>query len=175
MISGAQIENVLGWLDKRYNASRKAEVNETNLYAKLAILELAGWVEESVDDIVWNLVNEKLPGTKARDRFEKIVKSTQGVKYNSFANLLRETIGFLNFEIIQRQMQKENKLSGFKSALNKLAKSRDDLAHTFSHGTQEQEYIDAPSRVREEYYRSILEGLKAFEEAINRNRDNFFR
>lgn len=173
MISGAQIENVLSWLEERYNASRNAEVNETNLYAKLAILELAGWVEERMDSIVLSLAEEILPGQNAKKYFEEIVKNTQSIKYSSFAKLLRETIGFLNFAIIQKQVE-GGELSRFHAALKRLSDSRDHLAHTFSHGTQEQEYLDAPSVVQG-YYKDILEGLKAFEEAIHRNRDNFFR
>ena len=167
-ISSDRIEKILRWLEERYDAAENTEIKETKIYSKMAILELSGWVEESMDAIVWDLVGEKLEDKHEKRRFRKFVDSVSGFTYEKhFLKLLHKAIGIMNREVVERRID-NSILSKFRVALKNLAKSRDHLAHTFSQGTQE--YIDSPSTART-YYKDILLGLQAFAKEVANNQN----
>lgn len=182
-----KIEKTLEWLDERYKkleeryddpdssdtytASADIELKESRFYSKLAILELSGWVEGSIDALVQNLADRKSLTNDARERFKKAVKSTRGFDYeNHFLELLHKVIGIIDTGMVEENINNniDGTLENFKSTLNSLYKSRNRLAHTFSQEMQEQ--IDSPSNTRD-YYKKILAGLERFEEEIATNQN----
>ena len=53
----------LNELDKLYNGAKNKENDKQAIYySKLALLELCGWIEESMDDIIRRYSNPKLKG-----------------------------------------------------------------------------------------------------------------
>ena len=175
MISDDKIREVLEWTKKRYDDcyenSCNRDINESRLYSKLAILELSGWVEGSLKDLLIRLADKKLDDDEAKLEFKKTIQNPGGFKYDRhFQHLLNKAIGFINREAIEKEINSKDydKLEKFKTALNNLSAIRNDYAHTFSHKPQKTPTTSDPSSVIN-YYKDILPGLKAFEEEIARN------
>lgn len=166
MVSVDKIEDTLKWLEKCYDNSKDTYIKESRIYSKMAVLELSGWVEESMDGIILNLADKKLDSKNARRRLEKIILNVNGFTYEKhFLKMLRKSIGIINEESIKKQIydRADGTLNKFKTALDKLYNKRNPLAHTFSQ--EQQQRFDSPSQVRG-YYNDICSGLKAFEEEI---------
>lgn len=166
MISVDKIEKTLEWLEECYDRSKNADIEESKIYSKIAILELSGWVEESMDDIIWNLADKKLDSNKAKKRLKKTISNVNSFTYEKhFSEMLRKAIGVINKEAIEKKIRDrtDGTLIKFENALKKLYSERNPLAHTFSQGKQE--YIDSPSMVKK-YYEDICFGLRVFEEEI---------
>ena len=62
MIAYSYIENNLDQLDKRYVKSKTSR--DASYYSKLAILELCGWIEMSIDDCIVRSANRILKDTE---------------------------------------------------------------------------------------------------------------
>ena len=171
MIHVDKIEKTLKWLEKRYDNSKNAEIEEGKIYSKMAILELSGWVEESMDDIIWNMADKKLDSNNAKKRLEKVISNVNGFTYKKhFLEMLRKSIGVINEEVVEKKIRDraDGTLIKFEIALNKLYDERNPLAHTFSQGRQQ--YVVSPS-VAKSYYDDICSGLRAFEEEISKNQN----
>lgn len=142
MITYAYLKTNLERLDKLYN-------NTTNqldaiFYAKLAVLELCGWVEESMDNIVKVAAKKKLKTEEFKKLHDSMVNKNYGFKYDShFKPMLINTIGIFQTEKIESYLEKTGKISILKSELSILNKLRNDAAHTFIKGTTKT--FDAPS------------------------------
>ena len=51
MVTKDYLLKTLNWLDQLYN-DPTADDQKTSSYSKLALIELCGWIEETMDDIV---------------------------------------------------------------------------------------------------------------------------
>ena len=58
MIAKSYITNSLNELDKLYN--KAASQKKAIYFSKLALIELCGWIEETLDDIIQKHANRKL-------------------------------------------------------------------------------------------------------------------
>ena len=156
MITKSYILENLESLEKFYNKSSSGK--KGLFFSKLAILELCGWIEESMDDIVRRSSIRKLNNANNRSFIEKsVIKRTYGFEYNShFRNMLIDLIGIINVEKL------ENKLDPVKfqlmtSTLDTLKIIRNTEAHTHIKGITKR--IDAPSLTKSRFL-PIFEGLK---------------
>lgn len=171
MTSDDKIKTVLEWAKERYDNPCTGDIDEGRLYSKLAILELSGWVEGSLKDILLKLVDKKLNDDKATKKFKKVIEKTRGFRYEDhFLNLLNKTVGFINKEVIEREINGKdcNKLQKFKNALNNLSERRNMHAHNFSYKPQKIFTMSDPSSMIN-CYENILPGLEAFKEEIAKN------
>lgn len=173
MISGEKIKNILEWLQERYDAPENRKVEVQRLYSKLAVLELSGWVEDSIDTLVIDLANEKTISNNAVRRVKKSISSIKGFTYDKhFVVLLQKTIGIINEEAVVKGVRDRPDaiLEKFISALNSLSKARNHHAHTFSQTPQQTHRFESPTTVIPSF-NYILSGLQAFEEEIAKNQD----
>lgn len=101
MIVKGYIENTIDELDKLYNASTSQK--KTIYYSKLALLELCGWLEETMDNIVEAHCNRKLKLTANKTEFKKErIKPIYGFEYNRhFRPMLMAAIGIIELEKIE--------------------------------------------------------------------------
>ncbi len=160
MIARSYIEATLDSLDKKYATASSQK--ESWLYSKLAILELCGWIEESMDDIVLRCAKRHLGTSKYfKDYREKYVDKVHGFGYSQhFRSMLQGLLGV----IVMRKVEKEVdtiKLDRLKSTLGTLKATRDKMAHTHIRGTTPS--IDAPSRTISNY-KVVYDGLIEFQE-----------
>lgn len=166
MIARSEIEQNLKSLDRRFvNAQSAREA----LYAsKLAIIELGGWVELSMDDVIERCAVRHLAVEKNR-KFcrEKIIGTTWGFEYEKhFRNMLARLLGLINVERIERKVDGAVH-SAFLASLESMKVARNLEAHTYLKGVTRT--INAPS-VTLTHYSRIENGLAQIDEAIRRHR-----
>jgi hypothetical protein len=142
-------------LNKHYG--RAATPKEAQFSAKLAILELCGWIEESMDDIVLVCARKHL---KIADNLayceNEVVKRTYGFDYHSnFRFMLIRLLGLIAVESIERQVDPATH-GRMTSALSTLKLQRNSEAHTHLKGVTRT--VTAPS-VTIAQFQPVYEGL----------------
>jgi hypothetical protein len=133
-------------------------------FSKLAILELCGWIEESMDDIIMRCADRNIKETKNIDHVKsQIVAPTYGFEYHRhFRRMLIQLIGLVNVERIERTVD-PIKRDRLKSTLSSLKKVRDPEAHTHIKGVTP--VINAPS-VTIVQFQPVYDGLIEFDRVI---------
>ena len=162
MIAKSYILNNLQALDRNYRKAKSAKAAQFS--SKLAILELCGWIEESMDDIVLRCARRNLVDVANRTYCEKeIVKRTYGFDYhNNFRLMLIKVLGLIAVEKLERGI--DATIHGrMKSALSTLKQQRDSEAHTHLKGITRT--INAPS-VTIAQFRPVYDGLVAIDDII---------
>lgn len=130
-------------------------------YSKLAILELCGWIEESMDDIFRHCANRNLRESRNHSFVENtIIKRVHGFDYHKhFRVMLMQVIGLITIEKVEKRID-QPKLQVMKAALNALIMQRNTEAHTHLKGTTRR--LDAPSATKRKFI-EVYDGLKSFE------------
>lgn len=166
MISQRSIATNLHQLDRRYCDSKSPK--DALYFSKLALLELCGWFEESMDDIVMRCAIRHLKESSNRTYCEEqVVERTWGFDYQkNFRFMLIRLIGLIAVEKIERQVDQAVR-SQMVSSLNTLKAERDREAHTHLRGSMR--VISAPS-VTNGHLAPIFRGLTDFDQAIRRAR-----
>jgi len=162
MIARSYIENNLKQLDRLYNNSRTQK--KELYYSKLAMLELCGWTEETMDDIVQKCANRVLK-IRANKLFikNKVIKPTYGFEYEKhFKKMLISVIGLMYTEKIESKVD-PLKYARLTSALGSLKTARNSEAHTHLKGVTRS--VDAPS-VTMRNFKYVYEGLKDYENKL---------
>lgn len=159
MISRGSILVNLKILDRKYRNA--TTLKESLFYSKLAVLELCGWIEESMDDVVLRCARRNL---KNQVNFKyvrnDIVKRTSGFDYEyHFRRMLIQLLGIINVERIEKNVDQRKRLE-LTATLGVLKTVRDAEAHTHIKGVTRQ--INAPS-VTLGQFTSLYDGLVEFE------------
>jgi hypothetical protein len=165
MIVKSQIEQTLKSLDARYQAATTAE--EAQWFAKLAIIELCGWIEESMDDVILRCARRHLKVAANQEMCKSdIIGMTFGFEYKKhFRGMLIRLLGLVAVEELERQVDPtiHAKMQG---ALSFLKPFRNSYAHTHLRTTAT---IDAPSLTKSKF-QPVYDGLMEFERVIRRGR-----
>ena len=158
LIDKNQLESNLKRLEQLY--SNNASNAEAMLFSKTAVLELCGWIEEAMDDIVLALARRCLQSLSA---VERRVKGTHGFEYERyFTPMLIEVIGRINLERLETRLN-PLQLDTLKSGSKTLAKVRNREAHT--HLGNVTRTLDAPSVVIRQF-ESMYDGLQGLEQEL---------
>ena len=162
MIRKGQIQKTIVWINRAYGRSRTQM--EALYLSKLAILEVCGWTEESMDDIVRYLANRHLSESANLTFVEtKVIERTYSFDYQRFRSMLLQVMGIINVERLERNLGGPG-LDEMKAALTMLKTNRDEHAHKHVDGTMR---IDAPS-VTQRRFQAVYYGLKGIESYIRR-------
>lgn len=117
----------LGSLYDRAESQRKAAY-----YSKLAVIELCGWIEESVDDIFKRIAKNELRVKSNYDDFISRVANVYGFTYDShIKKIIMFLAGIKGCELFEKRYNKNGNLEILKGMLSSLKGSRDGFAHTF--------------------------------------------
>tara|TARA_Y100000813_G_scaffold197644_1_gene183420 strand:- start:878 stop:1390 length:513 start_codon:yes stop_codon:yes gene_type:complete len=163
MVAKTYIEPTLKALDERYREGLKNK--EALLVSKMAIIELGGWTEETIDALVSRYAQRKIQHSPRLNKFNEAVRYTHGFQYQKhFTHLVKELVGCLGVELIERKADRL-KIQRLESALSNLTDARNKAAHTHIQGATYT--IDAPS-VTLSNYNFIYDGLKEFEKYFNK-------
>ena len=160
MISKSYITANLSQLNAAYNRSKGKQA----LYlSKLAILELCGWIELSVDDLIerhaMRHLNKPRNCKYVRD---DIIKRNSGFDYESnFRHMMMRTIGIITLEEIETAIGPAV-IAPFSAQLGNLKTARNRLAHTYVKGTGATLSVDAPS-VTKSRFGVLYTGLIAYQ------------
>jgi len=164
MIAKTSIFRNLTRLDNLYNKS--GSTKQSLFLSKLAILELCGWIEESMDDIIRRCATRNLrDASNSKYVEESIIKKTYGFEYERhFREMLISLIGFIYVEKLERKVDK-TKFQNLKPALGALKTYRDVEAHTHIKGVTKR--LDAPSATISKFF-TVYDGLKDFEQNLRK-------
>ena len=158
MVTKTYILQNLNQLESMFNSA--STTKKQLYYSKLAIIELCGWTEETMDDIVLKSSKRILKDPNNISTISTIVKKTYGFHYdNHFTKMLAPLIGWANLAKIEKKMDTRT-LTILRSTLNSLAPNRNSEAHTHLKGITRR--IDAPS-VTNVNFTHIYKGLKEFD------------
>lgn len=142
-----EIGDTLRELDRWYNEVQGG-AERPRLLAKLATLELCGWIEYRLDLLVRAVGTEV--GLDEEWINKNVVKDNFGFTYRDhLRRMLAKLIGEFAVLHLEKTFEHDNPgtLDQLKSALSSLRNSRDVLAHTFSANTvvRRQVALNAPS------------------------------
>ena len=149
MVSKEDILTTLEKLDEKYSiALRSDSPQDATFYAKLALLEYCGWLEETFDDIVRESIKGELETGGFRDFLEKkIIRPTYGFQYDDhFIPMLMKAIGIVKVEKLASELRRDEKLDVLKAELGQVKKARNDAAHTWLKGATQT--YQAPSWIK---------------------------
>lgn len=156
MIIKKNIISNLKVLNSKYRKARTP--TEALLYSKLAILELCGWIEESMDELVLSISKKCIKKAGNQTIVKNIIKRTYGFEYqNNFCGMLMRIIGLIGIERLENKIDNA-KLYRFKTVLSNLKTMRDSMAHTHIRGVTIT--INAPSTTLvqfEDVYSGLIE------------------
>ncbi len=164
MITKDSILSNLNDLDELYRNSKS--IKKSNFFSKLAVFELCGWVEESMDDVIRRCYKKRLKEDQNIKLIEnEIIGQTYGFHYKkNFRPMLMKILGIIVIENIERKLDKA-KFEILTSTLGDLKTSRDKTAHTHIKGTITS--LDAPSLTIGKFYR-IYEGLMDIDRVLRK-------
>jgi len=131
MIAKSYIEKSLKDLDKLYSSS--GSQRKATMYCKMATLELCGWIEDTVDEIVLRHAKRKLKLNLNYLEYKRdFVKKTSGFVYEyHIRGLLMRLIGLIGLEEIEKNLEADHaKITVLKTQLNNLVQIRNNAAHT---------------------------------------------
>lgn len=163
MVTKTKILKVLKYLEKIY-LDPKTNSDLRDYCAKLALLELCGWIEKSMDDIV--LIKRKSLKNAINVKYlEKvIIQKNSSMNYDGFRRMLIGAIGLINVEVLEKNIGSSNKQI-LESKLGTLKNMRDDHAHTYCKGGTHKFY--APSVLISDFL-DIYKILIIFEENMKK-------
>ncbi len=158
MVPRSYIQKNLAFCAKRHAGARVKL--EAIFYAKMAVLELSGWIEQSFDELVLSCAKKNLVSPDRLKLVQNLVKKTYGFDYDlHFSTMLSRVIGLVEFEKMEQKID-AGKLAKFKAALATLKAERDREAHTYVKGTTKT--LSAPSIIQSLFH-DVDTGLKEFE------------
>lgn len=164
MISKNYIEANLKYFDSRFRHA--GSTKESLFYSKLALMELCGWIEISMDDIVVRCAKKRIKdAANSKMLHNEIVRKNYGFDYErNFRRMLIRVIGLIGTEKLERKLNKTAH-SKFVSTLSSLKLARDAEAHTYVKGTTRS--IDAPSLTLSRFF-DVYAGLSSLDAKLRK-------
>lgn len=162
MIPTASVRQNVAVLSKAY---KNAEEPKLQLfYAKLALIEVCGWIEETIDALVLRHAKHILFTTDEYDRYRKeIVDKQYGFHYKD--NIVPMLVGLFGRSGVNEFESYHNRvvLEMLKSSLGSLKEARNAYAHTHIKGVTPT--VMAPSLLQV-YFVRVCDGLNEMELAF---------
>ena len=164
MVNKSAIARNLGEINSRYNKSRGPR--DPLYFSKLALIELCGWIEVTMDSIVSYCAKRHLREAKNLEFVqERVIQKTYSFAYEShFRAMLMSVVGLVNLEELEGMLE-PTKFHVMKSSLGTLKQQRDQEAHTYIVGTTPT--LAAPSVIIG-HFQKVYDGLKDVELCIRR-------
>ncbi len=161
MINRQKIDEDLLELERHYNSAR--ETRDLLFFSKLALLELCGWIEESMDDIISGCASLHLTDPKNISYIEEnVIFGTSSFEYRKFREMLMRIVGLIGIEKIEKNYDLQ-KFDVMRSTPGTLRKYRDNAAHTHISGATQVDYT--PSIIYREFNR-VYAGLDDIEKCV---------
>jgi len=162
MLAKSYIADNLRKIERLYNTS--PSVQKGLFYSKLAIIELCGWIEISMDDIVLRLATKQLREPNNQKYIEKeIIKRNYNFDYErNFLPMVEAIVGRIGIERMNSRID-NTLIPPLIGALSTLKVVRNQLAHQYIKGTTL--VIDAPSLTSARLH-IVWAGLKNLEAVL---------
>ncbi|MFC7292447.1 hypothetical protein [Hirschia litorea] len=161
MVTRTYIERNLKSLKRKY-ASAKTQA-EPLYFSKLAIIELCGWIEVTIDSICEKHARALISNSTFQKQYRIRVESTYGFSQRKHLDpLIRDLIGYQGIQGIEALCD-PSILNGLHRNLNELTNMRNKLAHTYIKGFTST--IESPQLMLKRFY-IIADGLDHLDEKI---------
>lgn len=158
MIKKGEIKKTLDWANQQYD--KNSSPFRATYFSKLAILELAGWVELSQDDLIFRCTKKCLKQPNHLKEMEGFIKKNSGFSSEKhFKNMMKQVFGMRGVEILNRACDRA-KIKALYHELDDLWRVRNSLAHTYVNSMTPR--VDAPVKTLGRFG-AIYEGLKEIE------------
>jgi hypothetical protein len=131
-------------LDRLHSASLLAGPHPlaSTHYAKLAIVEYCGWIEEALDTIAKRAVRGKL---RSHRELDDCIRKNHGFDFDdNFLKMMRQIVGLSACEELLDGLQSDGSDAVIRAEFNKLKIRRNNAAHVYSRTPVTTAY-DAPS------------------------------
>lgn len=131
MLAKAPIKNLITELKTLYDST--TDSNHKIYYSKLALIELCGWIELCIDEILEKYIDAKLLKISNINLAKNIfVKNTYGFEYDTnLRQLLIKLVGIVGVEEIEDVLEYDGGIyTLLKAQLNNLVALRNKAAHT---------------------------------------------
>ena len=163
MVARSEIDRTLKSLSYKFRKTKEAKLKV--FLAKLAIIEVCGWIEEAQDKVLERALSRCVKETANKKKFEKKLEDNSGMSYDgNFKLLVVSMVGYHGCERIEKACDR-SKFGNFQRELNLFKKSRNSLAHTHVKGTQLR--FDAPDKTIHNFDK-VYDGLVEIESAMKR-------
>jgi hypothetical protein len=132
MVVKKYIAENLSKLDKKFSESLVSPDSDLPVYfSKLATIEYCGWLEETMDGIVFAYAKKRLKTQSFRDILKGTIANTYGFQYKKhFRPMLVHVVGIVRCERIQSALEKAGDLATLESELSTYVVHRNNAAHT---------------------------------------------
>jgi hypothetical protein len=163
MITSHHIRHSLKQLDAYYS---KASNPLTKVYiSKLCILEVSGWIEESLDVMYDEMTQKLLTSAENKKDMKEKIKKLYGFSYKQhISKILRLLVGHYGVENLETKLNPKV-FAPMISEIENLTISRNKLAHTYTPGATVS--IDAPS-ITIGRFKSILIGMHDYHRTLKK-------
>ena len=159
MVKKNNVHHNLDELESLFNQTSKQSL--LIFYSKLSLLELCGWIEETMDGIIKAYTTKYISHPKNIKWSDDVVKYTYSFEYDKFKKMVVTLVGLRKTEIIESRLDASGDLPILKSTLGNLKTKRDSFAHTFTkRGTTTTLY--GPSSVKGDFTR-LYKTLRQYE------------
>ena len=160
MIDYDGIEATLNRLKAEYDL-QNVDDQMPILFSKLAIIEFCGWIEESIDDVLYEYINMKILDPNCIRLIKVNIKKNNGFNYeNNIFKLFSMVVGMNNWENIIDALPPID-MQNFETILSQYSTYRNKAAHTHTPIGTTRTY-DSPSMVLNNY-RKIKNALQFIE------------
>ena len=158
MLDGRELRSNLEQLCTYYSDNLQSP-ELSLMIAKIAVLELSGWIEECIHNLARSSVSAASTDAQAQSLIDSIIKSKHGIRYDRHVQpILSVALGAVRLTAIERKLSENTKLDELKSELTTLHTYRNSLAHTYTRITSR---IDAPEITLDRFDR-LLTLLREF-------------
>ena len=147
MVNYQYIENTLVNLDSTYLNSMSDPILPI-LLSKTALIEFSGWIEQSIDQILYDYLDNHIVDDNMNKYIRNQITKNYGFKYeNNILKILSITTGAYNLENVLDRIN----INQFKTLVDGYSDKRNNAAHTHTAGTTTT--YDAPSVILNDFRR----------------------
>lgn len=145
MLTKGDINRRLKRLNSEYLKALKSSKADAPLYfAKLAIIELCGWIEESFDELFTDIAQVKIQDIMIRQQFLKKLTNNFGFSKKHIKRLTIDLYGFNGYEALEARID-QAKWIPMLASLDLLTEHRNDVSHSTIKFNGVSKSIAAPS------------------------------
>ena len=153
-------------LDQLYNNSWRSNRRQF-FYAKLAVLEVCGWIEEIMDNIVTDCSSRKVAIPSNQTEINAMIRRNYGFEYDRhFRKMLITIVGISKIERVETYLSTTGQLSILQSKLGNLKTFRNSFAHTSTQVGRIPTY-NAPSLTKRDFL-DVYNALREYEKALRK-------
>ncbi len=135
MIDSKILMENLDWFEERYQFystdKHKQFSRSVVFFPRCSVLEVCGWLEMAVDDILLKIYKTKTGEEMSGNKKRLYVDGIYGLSKNSFEKIFSNIVGFINLKKLEKSLIGVD-YQFLKSFIADIFKKRDRLAHTYS-------------------------------------------